>query len=113
MRGVEGANRRRKVGRNTDARHVRAAGGVHGNAESEVTTAAAEESGVDERRAGRVELRDESVLIAVVRGVEGADSRREVGRNQLLIRLSHMHSLRRPRLYPALGRFELPPRKVE
>ena len=81
---------RRKVGRSSGARYVNTAEDVQGNAESLVVgnvcilvvTTAAEESGVHEwRRAGRVELRHKGISkIAVIRGVEGVNSRRKVWR---------------------------------
>src|SRR5688572_16038199 len=82
---VEGARSRRKVSRRSQTSYESAAGDVHVNVTSEVMAIAAEESGVDECRAGRVELRHESIgphernKGPVVRGVESAGSSREVG----------------------------------
>ena len=81
MRRVEGVNSRRKVGRINEARYISSAGRVHGNAKSEVNTTAAEESGVDERpEPDGLSFVTKTSLDAVMRGVEGANRRRKVGR---------------------------------
>src|SRR5215213_11963560 len=81
IRRVEGVNRHRKVERTSAPRNIRGAGGVQSNATSGVITTAAEESGINERRrTGWVELSHEDVTFTVVRRVEGANSRRKVGR---------------------------------
>ena len=75
---LESPQGRRKVGRERRARHVGIAARVHGNCCAPVGIGAAEESGVRERRAGGIELRDERVagsaaaLIAPIRLVTGS-----------------------------------------
>ena len=62
----------REVRRRRAAAHVGVAGAVDGEAAAAVEVGAAEEGGVDERRAGRVQLRQGGVEGAVGGGVEGA-----------------------------------------
>src|SRR5439155_30689 len=77
--GLEGARGGGEVRREGPTRHVRAAGGIHGNAVGRVTAAAAEVGGVDQGGAGRIKLRHEGVAASGGR-LEGTRCRGKVYR---------------------------------
>src|SRR2546426_5437145 len=65
---LEGSWRRGKIGREGGPRYIRVARPVHGDPRATVVVTAAEISGVDEGRAGRIELAHKGVVRATPPG---------------------------------------------
>ena len=79
---VAGAEAGREVRRASMTRDVGLAGVVHGDAPAKVLAPAAEEGGIAQPDAGRIQLDDEDIVVTVEAGVvAGAEAGREVRRS--------------------------------
>src|SRR5882757_8021640 len=78
---LEGARSRRKITRPCDTCNKGVAAGTHGDAIHPVLVTATEVSGVDQRRAGGVQLCNEGVAVVAAAGKRTVQSRLEGARS--------------------------------